>query len=113
MFIDRQKNETWDQYNARNGIIFQLFAQPGVSKQALEDFRKFGHVPDDSALWKGIDHRGVQLTRYVDCYRVKQVPAMQDLIARVIFNILRYTLRRRNHSQAHRGLRRPPTIRAE
>ncbi|CAN9175657.1 unnamed protein product [Alternaria alternata] len=104
MFVDRQKSETWDQYNARNGIIFQWFSQPGVSKQALEDFRKFGHVPDDSALWKGIDHRGVQLTRYVDCYRVKQVPAMQDLIARIIFDILRYTLNAFDDRALARGL---------
>jgi hypothetical protein len=92
MLIDRQKSENREQYHARNATIVQWFSRPGVSERALEDFRQFGHIPDDSAVWESIDHRGVQVIRYVDCNRVKQVPEMQHLIARIIFDILRYTL---------------------
>jgi hypothetical protein len=104
MFVDRQKSETLEQYHARNAAIFQWFSRPGVSQRALEVFRQFGYIPDDSAVWESIDHRGVQMIRYVDCHRVKQVPAMQDLIARIIFDILRYTLTVSEEGALARGL---------
>ncbi|EUC40536.1 hypothetical protein COCMIDRAFT_30544 [Bipolaris oryzae ATCC 44560] len=104
LVIDRQKSETLEQYHARNATITQWFSRPGVSQRALKDFRQFGHIPDNSAVWESVDHRGVQVMRYIDCYRVKQVPEMQNLIARIIFDILRYTLTITEEGALARGL---------
>jgi hypothetical protein len=104
ILIDRQSSETLEQYHARNATIVQWISRTGVSQRALEVFQQFGYIPDNSTIWESVDHRGVQVMRYVDCLRVKQVPEMQDLIAQIIFDILRYTLTVSEEGALARGL---------
>ncbi|CAN9145611.1 unnamed protein product [Alternaria alternata] len=89
--VERQKSETWEQFHARQAAIAQRLSSPGVSTRALEDYRRFGNIPDDSDVWGSVDSRGVQVGRFVDPQRF-EVPEMRDLITRVIFDILRFTL---------------------
>ncbi|USP80389.1 hypothetical protein yc1106_07663 [Curvularia clavata] len=102
--IERQKDETWEQYRTRNDTITHWMSQTGVYERALEDFRQFGCIPENSAIWGSVDHRSVQVTRYINSRRINQVPEMQNLLAQIIFDILRYTLTVSEEKALARGL---------
>jgi hypothetical protein len=88
--FERQKDESPERARARQAAVVNRFNQPGVAAQARRDFRRLGCIPDESAVWEGIEHTGVQVKRRLDAKRVKQVPEMRATISHIIFGILRY-----------------------
>jgi hypothetical protein len=102
--VDRKKNETLEQFNTRQNAIVQRFSQPGIAQQALQEFRIFGLVPNDSVVWEGIDNAGVIVRRSIESKRVERVSEIRDMIARIIFDTLRYTLSLSDDVQCAQGL---------
>jgi hypothetical protein len=90
ILFEPQKDESPEQAHARQAAFVNRFNQPGVAAQARQEFRRLGFIPDDSAVWQGLDHTGVRVKRRLDSKRVKQVPQMRDTISHIIFGILRY-----------------------
>jgi hypothetical protein len=104
MIIDCKKNETTEEFRARHNALTQRFSQPGISAQAAREFRVSGQVAHSSVVWGGIDSTGVQLKRNIDAKRIKGTPKMRNIIAQVIFDILRYTLNVSEDARLAQGL---------
>ncbi|KAI4712829.1 hypothetical protein J4E89_001804 [Alternaria sp. Ai002NY15] len=90
ILFERQKDETVEQARARQVAFLQRFNQPNVATQAIQDFRRWGHIPNESSVWGNLDHTGIQVKRKLDAKRVQQVPEMRDTIAHIVFGVLRY-----------------------
>lgn len=101
--VDRLKHETQKQFHSRHLAITRRFSEPGVSELASLEFKVAGHIPDESVIWRDIDNTGVHVSRYLDSRRVKGLPAMRDILVRILFDILRcatMSLPNTKHAQA-------------
>lgn len=88
--VDRQKEESMEDFIARQGLINQHFPREHIMDQAKWEIFHHGSIAPDSAVWKGIDSAGIQVRAYLDAHRVEAVPEMQRITAEIFFSILRY-----------------------
>ncbi|KAI1370478.1 hypothetical protein F4677DRAFT_351742 [Hypoxylon crocopeplum] len=91
MTVDRQKQETAEEFAARKALLTEHFAKRNILRQAKKDlFLKSSPLSSDSPAWEGLNSAGVQITQRVVAPRVHGEPQMQRIISEVIFSILRY-----------------------
>lgn len=88
--VDRQKEESMDDFIARQGLINQHFSREHIMDQAQWEIFHHGSIAPDSAVWKGIDSAGIQVRPYLDAHHVEAVLEMQKITAEIFFAILRY-----------------------
>ncbi|KXH34177.1 hypothetical protein CSIM01_07179 [Colletotrichum simmondsii] len=88
--VDRQKEESIDEFSRRKCLVAQHFSRKYVMGQAKLEIIHHGAIAIDSSIWGGLDARGVQVEMYLDAYRVEAEPEMQRLVAEIFFAILRY-----------------------
>lgn len=90
VIIDRQKDESRDDFITRKRLIGQHFSKQSVMDQALWEIFRHGSVASDSSVWQGINSAGTQLKARLLADRVEAVPEMQRIVAEIFFAILRY-----------------------
>ncbi|KXH37677.1 hypothetical protein CNYM01_12187 [Colletotrichum nymphaeae SA-01] len=88
--VERQKEESFDEFYGRKCLITHHFSKKYVMGQAKLEIIHHGAMAIDSSIWKGLDARGVKVETYLDAYRVEAEPEMQRLVAEIFFAILRY-----------------------
>ncbi|KAK6863562.1 hypothetical protein PG995_000090 [Apiospora arundinis] len=75
---------------ARFEAIGRHFGRKEVNKAALRELLDHRTIAPGSSIWGGLDSTGVRVTAILNAYRVKEVTAMQDIVAKIVFAILRY-----------------------
>ncbi|KAK1500793.1 GAT domain-containing protein [Colletotrichum tamarilloi] len=90
IIMDRQKEESVDEFARRKGLITQHFSKNHVRDRAKSEIFHHGVIAADSSVWEGPDAREVQVKAYLDAYRVEAEPEMQKIVAEIFFAILRY-----------------------
>ncbi|KAJ8106869.1 hypothetical protein OPT61_g9257 [Boeremia exigua] len=90
--VRKQDGESDEQNDHRKKVITHRFMEPAVGRQAHQEFARHGHIPDNSTIWDGIDHRGVHVDRVLISKHFKCVPKVRNTVTEVIFDILRYII---------------------
>ncbi|KAK1521518.1 hypothetical protein CPAR01_15041 [Colletotrichum paranaense] len=90
IIMDRQNEESVDEFARRKGLITQHFSKNHVRDRAKSEIFHHGVIAADSSIWEGLDARGIQVKAYLDAYRVEAEPEMQKIVAEIFFAILRY-----------------------
>ncbi|KAK6840886.1 hypothetical protein PG987_001746 [Apiospora arundinis] len=75
---------------ARYEAIGRRLGRVEVMGAALRELLHHGTIEPGSSIWDGLDSTGVQVTAILDAYWIESEAAMQDIVAKIVFGILRY-----------------------
>lgn len=90
LVFHRVKQESEDDHRTRVEALGRHFGREEVMKAAKRELLHHGTIAPGSPVWGGMDSTGVEVVAILNAYRVEAEAAMQEIVAKIVFAILRY-----------------------